>query len=222
MTGPALAEEDHAVFWQWVCDRKAHDNPRGDFIRDTRIIRSVHDPNEAWWEVCPNYLTGASLAAYEEYQRLVRQFNRLPERPSYNSQQSTPQWTSRLRKALLPYCVWEHDSGRTYLVNRYYEPIWILNSKRSKSWREIHKPLWVQGQFESRYFYKDLDVREYADDIAGLAKFVLERMVNMGMPMLPSDCRDHSRATEGPVSATNFQLQIHRQRVAAKRNSQRT
>ena len=101
MTGPALAEEDHAVFWQWVCDRKAHDNPRGDFIRDTRIIRSVHDPNEAWWEVCPNYLTGASLAAYEEYQRLVRQFNRLPERPSYNSQQSTPQWTSRFdyRKA---------------------------------------------------------------------------------------------------------------------------
>lgn len=216
VTDPVLAEEDHAVFWQWVCDRKAHDNPRGDFIRDTRTIRSVHDPNEAWWELCPNYLAGGSLAAYDEYQLLVTEFNSLPQKPRYNSQQATPEWTSRLRKMLLPYCVWQHESGRIYLVNRYYEPIWRLDSKRSKSWREIHTPLWVPGQFESRYFYNDLDVREHVDDTAGLVEFVLGRMVNWGLPELPSDCRDHSRATEGPVSSTNFQLKIHRQRVQHK------
>lgn len=219
MTGPALAEKDHAVFWQWVCHCKAHDNSRGHFIRDTRKIRSAHDPNEAWWEVCPNYLAGASLAALDEYRCLVRQFNRLSRKPSYDSQQSIPRWTSRLRRMLLPYCVWEHESGRMYLVNRYYEPIWSLDSNRSKSWHEISSPLWVQGQFESNYFYNDLDVHQYVDDISGLAKFVLNRMANSGLPMLPSDFRDHSRATEGPVSAANFQLQIHRQRVHAKSKS---
>ena len=25
-------------FWQWVCKRKAYDNPRGDLIRDTRDL----------------------------------------------------------------------------------------------------------------------------------------------------------------------------------------
>lgn len=218
MTDPVLAEEDHAVFWQWVCGRRAHDNPRGDFIRDTRTIRSVHDPNEAWWEVCPNCLAGASPAAYGEYQRLVREFNSLPQRPRYNFHQSTPQWTLRLRKMLLPYCVWRHESGPVYLVNRYYEPIWILDSKRSKSWHEIHTPLWVPGQFESRYFYKDPDAHAYVDDTDGLAKVVLDRMANWGLPRLPSDCRDHPRATEGPVSSTNFQLQIHRQSVQYKSN----
>jgi len=219
VTGSALAEEDHAVFWQWVCDRTAQDNPRGDFIRDTRKIRSAHDPNEAWWEVCPNYLAGASRAASDEYQRLVGEFNSLPRKPSYDSQQSTPRWTSRLRRMLLPYCVWEHESGRMYLVNRYHEPIWSLDSKRSKSWHEICSPLWVRGQFESDYFYNDLDVHVYVDDITGLAMFVFDRMINLGLPMLPSDCRDHPRATEGPVSSANFQLQIHRQRVHAKSNS---
>lgn len=218
VTDPVLAEEDHAVFWKWVCDRRAHDNPRGDFIRDTRTIRSVHDPNEAWWEVCPNCLEGASPAAYGEYKRLVREFNSLPKRPKYDSQKSTPHWTSRLRKMLLPYCEWQHESGRVYLVNRYYEPIWTLDSKRSKSWHEIHAPLWVSGQFESRYLYNDLDVHEYVDDTAGLAKIVLDRMINWGLPVLPSDCRDHSRATEGPVTSTNFQLKIYRQSVQIKSN----
>lgn len=216
MTDPVLAEQDHAVFWQWVCARRAHDNPRGDFIRDTRTIRSVHDPNEAWWEVCPNCLEGASPAAYGEYQRLVREFNSLSQRPRYNSQQATPQWTLRLRKMLLPYCAWQHESGRIYLVNRYYEPIWSLDSKRSKSWHEIHTPLWVSGQFESRYFYKDLDVHQYVDDTTGLAEVVSDRMVNWGLPVLPTDCRDHSRATECPVTSINFQLHIHRQSVKNK------
>lgn len=216
---PGLAEKDHAVFWQWVCHRKAHDNSRGHFIRDTRKIRSAHDPNEAWWEVCPNYLAGASLAALDEYRRLVREFNRRSRKPSYDSQQSIAQWTSRPRRMLLPYCVWGHESGRMYLVNRYYEPTWSLDSICSKFWHEISSPLWVQGQFESKYFYNDLDVHEYVDDITGLAKFVLDRMVNSGLPALPSDFRDHSRATEGPVSAANFQLQIHRQRVYATSKS---
>ena len=34
-----------SAFWRWVCERKAHDNPRGDFIRDTRdLVRAGIDP----------------------------------------------------------------------------------------------------------------------------------------------------------------------------------
>lgn len=29
------------TFWEWVCARKAHDNPRGDFIRDTRDLMKM-------------------------------------------------------------------------------------------------------------------------------------------------------------------------------------
>lgn len=29
------------TFWKWVCARKAHDNPRGDFIRDTRDLMKM-------------------------------------------------------------------------------------------------------------------------------------------------------------------------------------
>ena len=32
-------------FWLWVTRRRAGDNPRGDFIRDTRFLVSVHGPD---------------------------------------------------------------------------------------------------------------------------------------------------------------------------------
>lgn len=59
----------NSEFWQWVCKRNAYDNPRGDFIRDTReAVQMGRDP--------AGYLPGAVERAYEEYQKLRRQYER--------------------------------------------------------------------------------------------------------------------------------------------------
>lgn len=39
-------------FWEWVCERRAQDNPRGDFVRDTRSVREDRDGAEGWHEAC--------------------------------------------------------------------------------------------------------------------------------------------------------------------------
>ena len=43
-----------AAFWNWVCNRQAGDNPRGDFIRDTRdLLRVGRDsPDEVLESAC--------------------------------------------------------------------------------------------------------------------------------------------------------------------------
>ena len=85
-----------------------------------------YGPNEDWWEVCPARVDRACSEAWAVYERLVKQFNRLPKLPIVDPRPTIPEWTQRLRRKLLPYCVWRHESGRTYLVNREYEPIWYL------------------------------------------------------------------------------------------------
>ena len=39
-------------FWEWVCERRAPDNPRGDFVRDARAIRDDRNGEEGWHEAC--------------------------------------------------------------------------------------------------------------------------------------------------------------------------
>ena len=57
-------------FWAWVCARRAHDNPRGDFIRDTReLVRMGINPGER--------IVGACAEALEEYDKLHARFSRL-------------------------------------------------------------------------------------------------------------------------------------------------
>lgn len=209
--GSELSSEDFAAFWQWVCTRRPHDNPRGDFIRDTRRIRSAHDPNEEWWEACSLRMAVACPEALAEYRRLVRQFNLLPRKPSFESNQVVPDWTPRLRRMLLPYCIWHHESGRTYLVNRYSEPIWCLDAGSSEVWRAIDTPLWVSGRFSKEYLYDDHDESECAADIARLVELAMNRLSASGLPILTRDCRTHPRSTEGPVSAGKFSLAIHQQ-----------
>ena len=49
-----------AAFWNWVCNRRAGDDPRGDFIRDTRLLLEVgKNPGTRLWE--------ASTEAVHEY-----------------------------------------------------------------------------------------------------------------------------------------------------------
>ena len=52
-----------AAFWNWVCNRRVGDDPRGDFVRDTRILLEVgKDPGTRLGE--------ASTEAVHEYIKL--------------------------------------------------------------------------------------------------------------------------------------------------------
>ena len=59
-----------AGFWDWVGSRRAHDNPRGDFIRDTRdLLNAGVHPGERLMMACQ--------PVRAEYERLQRQYERL-------------------------------------------------------------------------------------------------------------------------------------------------
>ena len=56
-------------FWNWVASRKAHDNPRGDFIRDARwLLAAGKDPDTVIKRACSEALA--------EYYRLRRQWDK--------------------------------------------------------------------------------------------------------------------------------------------------
>ena len=61
------------TFVEWVVTRKAGDNPRGDFIRDTRFVVECGRASED--EIRMRMRTSCWEAA-KEYQRLFRQFIR--------------------------------------------------------------------------------------------------------------------------------------------------
>ena len=57
-------------FWEWVASRNAGDNPRGDFIRDTRtLLTAGGDPNAR--------IASACAEAREEYEKLKTRWQRL-------------------------------------------------------------------------------------------------------------------------------------------------
>ena len=59
---------DNSKFWRWVCSRRAHDTPRGDFIRDTRFLVEIDiDPESRLGRACED--------AKREYRRLRRQWD---------------------------------------------------------------------------------------------------------------------------------------------------
>ena len=63
-------DEAYAAFWKWVVGCKAHDNPRGDFIRDTRgLVEAGIDP--------ATRIAGAPREARAELGRLLREFDAL-------------------------------------------------------------------------------------------------------------------------------------------------
>ena len=75
MKDPFLLEYDQA-FFAWICTRRACDNPRGDFIRDTRDMVDMLDKGIVD-ESRVNYrlLTGCE-EAHVEHHRLARQYER--------------------------------------------------------------------------------------------------------------------------------------------------
>ena len=56
-------------FWEWVCTRRAHDNPQGDFIRDTRdLLNRGKDPDA--------HIVSACSEARVEHYKLKREWER--------------------------------------------------------------------------------------------------------------------------------------------------
>ena len=39
-------------FWEWVCECRAPDYPRGDFVRDAGAVRADRNGEEGWHEAC--------------------------------------------------------------------------------------------------------------------------------------------------------------------------
>ena len=58
-------------FWNWVASRRAHDNPRGDFIRDTSRVLSLNkSPNDFYTRISSNEV------AMEELDKLWKKYPR--------------------------------------------------------------------------------------------------------------------------------------------------
>lgn len=65
---------DHVEYWNWVISRRAHNNPRGDFIKDTRdILAAGYDPNLK--------IQMGSSQAQEEDEKLYRKWISLGNNP---------------------------------------------------------------------------------------------------------------------------------------------
>ena len=55
-------------FWQWVCDQDVTDDPRGDFIKDTRDVwKAGRNPSSALRRACPE--------AKVEFEKLWAEWN---------------------------------------------------------------------------------------------------------------------------------------------------
>ena len=71
-------------FWQWVAMKQARENPRGDFIRDTRVLIHVgKNPGSRLWSACDE--------ARREYRKLCRQWEtKVQPPPTRPPEQKTP------------------------------------------------------------------------------------------------------------------------------------
>ena len=68
-------------FWQWVYRRKAFDNPRGDFIRDTRdLIDADIDPETRIHRLHSN------PEGERQYRKLLKNYEREKEIERFDSQ----------------------------------------------------------------------------------------------------------------------------------------
>ena len=66
-----------SLFWKWVTTRRAHDNPRGDFIRETQGIFDQYEESQAE-SMCESLIQGAGVCreARLEKERLFREWEK--------------------------------------------------------------------------------------------------------------------------------------------------
>ena len=68
---------DEIRFWEWVISRRVTDNPRGDFIKDTKDLVAVHGKGIVTEEVVEEIesrLQGGCAEAQEEERKLRKAF----------------------------------------------------------------------------------------------------------------------------------------------------
>ena len=72
MSNLALEIDDWDAFFQWVATRRAHDNPRGDFIDDTRTLLKLGRSGD----YCRGRVRTGGVYAMEICDQLLREYFR--------------------------------------------------------------------------------------------------------------------------------------------------
>ena len=187
-------------FFEWVAGERASDNPRGEFIRDTRrILRQEGSETDAGWK-----LAGAGQEAQTEYRKLEseyrRRFGTAPSDPDYRHRREQAVGLSwrNLRWRVLPYVIYICRNGNIVLGNRRYLPLWVWEREPASQvgtpeWKPVNERAFVQGIVMALHTYDDGDAhlprgKMIAHVNAKLKAFRLEG--------LPPDWKQHRQATD--------------------------
>ena len=75
-----MSPEERQEFWKWVCSLEVTDDPRGEFVDDTKLLKRVYNRRrEDWWEVCSGRLLGPGEPTVSVFEGLVAEFNQARE-----------------------------------------------------------------------------------------------------------------------------------------------
>ena len=77
-----LNESERESFWKWVISLEVTDDPRGDFVDETRTVMRVYsEDREDWWAECESRLSlfAAALEALEVAKELLVDFRNRSE-----------------------------------------------------------------------------------------------------------------------------------------------
>ena len=187
-------------FFEWVAGRRADDNPRGDFIRDTRRIlkQGVPEANLGW------RLAAGCPEAQSECRKLESEYRRLfgtgPSDPDYRHRREQAVGLSwyDLRWRVLPYVIYICRNGNIVLGNRRYLPLWVWEREPASQvgtpeWEPVNERTFVQGIVMSLHTYDDGDARLPRRKMIAHVNAKLEAFRLGG---LPPDWERHRQATD--------------------------
>ena len=205
-TGMSLRQTEAASlpppFFEWVAGKRAGDNPRGDFIQDTRgAVRQGVSETDIRWK-----LAGACPEARKEYRKLKseyrRRFGTAPSDPDYRHrrEQAVGLSWSKIRWRVLPYVIYTCRNGNTVLGNRSYLPLWVWERESGSQvgtpdWKPINERSFVRGIVRSKTRHT------YNDGNCGLPRPKMIAHVNaklkaFGLHGLPPSWDQHRQATD--------------------------
>ncbi len=187
-------------FIEWVAGKRGGDNPRGNFIRDTRrILRqgvAEADLGGKLATACPE--------ALREYRKLESEYRRRfgtgPSDPDYRHRREQAVRLSwyEIRWRALPYVVYICRNGNIVLGNRRYLPLWVWERKPSSQvgtpdWKPVNERAFVRGIVMSLHTYSDSNAGLPRNRIIAHVNAMLETFRLGG---LPSDWERHRQATD--------------------------
>ena len=187
-------------FFEWVAEKRAGENPRGDFIRDTRsLLQQGYSETGIRGE-----LARACQEARSEYQKLEslyrRQFGTAPSDSGYRHQRESAvglSW-SNIRWRVLPYVVYICRNGNIVLGNRRYLPLWVWEREPgarvgSPDWTPVNERAFVKGIVMSLHTYRDGSSGLPRDRMIAHVNAKLE---DFRLGGLPQNWESHRQATD--------------------------